>query len=96
MIGLRGLNGVLRCLDHGDLVSRNNGQINHSVEDTLCELDLWELHGLLLERISSSSVWHCSTNCACGISTVFVILGMVGSCLCAWTGILMVLSMSCN
>ena len=55
-------------LFHGDMISRSNGQINHSVDDTLSVLDLWELHGLLLGRISS---FNDGVNCACGISRVF-------------------------
>ena len=46
-MGLRDLNGVLRCLDHGDMISHSNGQVNHSIVDALSVLDLWEFHGLL-------------------------------------------------
>ena len=73
VMGLLDRNGVLRCLDHGDMISHSNGQVDHSVDDTLSVLDMRELHGLLLGRISSASVWRCGMNGTCGISTVFVI-----------------------
>ena len=68
------------------MISHSNGQVDLSVDDTLSVLDLWELHGLLLGRISSTSVWHCGTNRTCCISTVFVTFRTVGGCLCATNG----------
>ena len=40
VVGLRDTNGVLRCLDHGDMISHSNGQVNHSVDDALSVLEL--------------------------------------------------------
>ena len=74
---------------HGNLALHHHG----NKRDLGDALDLWDVQCSLHFRITSTC--HCITtgtsttptlNCTCGISTIFWIFWMVGTCLCMITG----------